>query len=207
MADACIFAFAGSPLSNAIAARGSTPHAGAHAPAARPSSDASVRQPGGPNIVCVLPLPVCPYASSVQLNPSVSFLSSLAATASKQARWSLPVTMSEAYVCCEEPAMVTPELSTVIELVSAAAGGRTRTATWMVQAMATRPQHTRLRSARRREQSDVTAEGYKYLATLLPSPTFHVAAAYRASACAPRRSSRSTGSCRCRWTILLLVAS
>ena len=44
--------------------RGNSPQSAGTPPAAA-ATDASVRQPVGPKTVCVLPEPVCPYASSV----------------------------------------------------------------------------------------------------------------------------------------------
>ena len=56
---------------------------------------ASTRHPGGPNMVCVFPLPVWPYATSVQSYPVSACLTSGAHSASYATTWSEPTTTDE----------------------------------------------------------------------------------------------------------------
>ena len=72
------------------------PHASGLAPAPAARRAASVRQPAGPNMVKVLPLPVWPYAASVQSTPARNRSTSGAATTAYARAWSLPVSSGPA---------------------------------------------------------------------------------------------------------------
>jgi hypothetical protein len=58
-------------------------------------TSASTRHPAGPNIVCVFPLPVWPYATSVQSYPASARFTNGAQSASYATAWSDPTTTDE----------------------------------------------------------------------------------------------------------------